>query len=204
VSRVLCGGFYFIFEKITFSRMYSTSAEECGQIDNIYRKYHSVLCFFAYKYTKLYEEAEDIVHSVFEKLLEKGIDLDNDNALKSYLFSAVHNACINHITRGNIKKKYSDYTISHESDSDDSSYLLDRIEVEILWEVFSKIEALPEECKKVFKLSYIEDMSNQEIADKLGISVNTVKSQKSRARQILKESLKDLFVLAIFILRYYR
>ena len=46
-------------------------------------------------------------------------------------------------------------------------------------------------------------MSNQEIADKLGISVNTVKSQKSRAKQLLKESLKELFVIAMFLLKNY-
>ena len=104
---------------------------------------------------------------------------------------------------GKLKKKYSDYTISHESDSDDSNYLLDRIEVEILFEVFSKIDELPKECNKIFKLSYIENLSNQEIADKLGISVNTVKSQKSRAKQLLRESLKDLFILALYLLKNY-
>jgi len=172
-------------------------------IDDVYQKYHSVLCFFAYKYTKSYTEAEDVVHSVFEKLLEKGIDLNNDKALKSYLFSSVHNACLNNLTRDTIRKKYSDYTIAHNADRDDSSYLLERIEVEILWEVFSKIDALPSECKKVFKLGYLENLSNVEIAERLGISVNTVKSQKSRAKQLLKESLKDLFVVAMTILKYY-
>lgn len=183
--------------------MSNISALKIGAIDDIYKKYHSVLCFFAYKYTKSYSEAEDVVHSVFEKLLEKSIDLDNEKAFKSYLFSAVHNACVNHIKQDNIKKRYTDYTISHESGRDDSSYLLDRIEVEILFEVFSKIDALPSECNKIFKLSYIENFSNQEIADKLGISVNTVKSQKSRAKQLLRESLKDLFLITLYLLKNY-
>jgi len=111
--------------------MDNISALKIGAINDVYEKYHSVLCFFAYKYTKSYSEAEDVVHSVFEKLLEKSVNLENDQALKSYLFSAVRNASLNHIKRDGIKKKYSDYTISHESDSDDSNYLLDRIEVEI-------------------------------------------------------------------------
>jgi len=183
--------------------MNNNSALKIGAINDVYEKYHSVLCFFAYKYTKSYSEAEDVVHSVFEKLLEKSVNLENDQALKSYLFSAVRNASLNHIKRDEIKKKYSDYTISHESDTDDSNYLLDRIEVEILFEVFSKIDALPTECNKIFKLSYIENLSNQEIADKLGISVNTVKSQKSRAKQLLRESLKDLFILALYLLKNY-
>ena len=169
----------------------------------LYEKYHSILCFFAYKYTKSYSEAQDIVHSFFEKILDKSIVLENEQALKAYLFSAIRNASLNHIKRDGIKQKHSNYTISHESFTDDSNYLLDRIEAEILYEVFSKIEELPKECNKIFKLSYIENLSNQEIAEKLGISVNTVKSQKSRAKQLLRESLKDLFVLALYLLKNY-
>lgn len=183
--------------------MGNTSALKIGTIGDVYKKYHSILSFFALKYTKSYSEAEDIVQSVFEKLLEKDIDLENDKALKSYLFSAVHNESLNFIKRDNIKKKFTDYSINHESESDESNYLLDRMEAEILFEIFSKIDALPKECNKVFKLSFIENYSNQEIADKLGISINTVKSQKSRAKQILRESLKDLFVFALYLLKNY-
>jgi len=183
--------------------MENTPALKTGTIADAYEKYHSVLSFFALKFTKSYSEAEDVVQSVFENLLNKTIDLDNDKALKSYLFSAVHNLSVNIIKRDNIKKRYTDYTIIHESRSEESNYLLDRIEAEILFEVFSRIEELPKECNKIFKLSYIEKSSNQEIADKLGISINTVKSQKNRAKQILRESLKDLFLLAMYLLKNY-
>lgn len=174
-----------------------------GAIKEIYSLYHSVLCFFAYKYTKSYDEAEDIVHSVFAKIIEKGVTLENDFTIKSYLFSSVRNASLNYIKKDNVRKRYSEYSSSNETGTDNSSYLLDRIETEILFEIFSKIDALPSGCNKVFRLSYIEGLSNQEIADKLGISLNTVKSQKARAKQLLKESLKDLFIIALYILKNY-
>ncbi|MPL93354.1 ECF RNA polymerase sigma factor SigL [bioreactor metagenome] len=174
-----------------------------GDIKEIYAKYHSLLCFYAYKYTKSYSEAEDVVQSVFTRLIERKISLSNENALKSYLFSAVRNSSLNHIKRDGVKKRFADYTFSQESDADNSGYLIDRIETEILFELFSSLDELPKECNKIFRLSYIEGMSNQEIADKLGISVNTVKSQKSRAKQLLKESLKELFVIAMFLLKNY-
>ena len=173
------------------------------KIRDIYSKYHSLLCFYAFKFTKSHSAAEDIVQSVFAKLFEKNITLDSENALKSYLFSAVRNTALNNIKREGIKNRFAVYTISHDGEADNSSYLLDRIETEILYELFSKLDQLPKECSKVFRLSYIEGMSNQEIADALGISVNTVKSQKSRAKQLLKESLKDLFVIAMFLLKQY-
>lgn len=168
-------------------------------LSDLYEKYKSVLCFFACRYTGSYLESEDIVHSVFENLLGKEIKLNDENAIRSYLFSAVHNACVNSISRKDTARRYYMYSLLNSSEGDDSGYLANRIETEVLWEVFSKVEQLPSECRKVFKLSYLNNLSNQEIADKLSISINTVKSQKSRAKQILKESLKDLFLFAAAI-----
>lgn len=179
---------------------HSLNSEE---IREIYSKYHSLLCFYASKYTKSHSEAEDIVHSVFARLIEGNLSLNNESALKSYLFSAVRNAALNNIKRDVIKKKFADYTTIHDSNADNSGYLVDKIEAEILFELFSKLDKLPKECNRIFRLSYIEGMSNQGIAERLGISVNTVKSQKSRAKQLLRESLGDLFVLAMFLLKNY-
>lgn len=183
--------------------MQSVSEINGFSIDDIYRRYRSVLCFFALKFTESYQEAEDIVQSVFIKLLDSNISLESEKALKSYLFSAVHNSCINAVHRSGIKKRYTDYILKHDTEIDDFNFLAEQMEAEILWELFSKIEELPSECRKVFRMSYIDDMTNQEIADKLGISVNTVKSQKARAKNILKSSLKDLFSVLFIYLNYF-
>ena len=90
--------------------------------------------------------------------------------------------------------------MSESQDIDDKSFLNSRIEAEVLWEIFSKVNELPSGCRQVFKMSYLENLSNQEIADRLGISVNTVKSQKARSKELLRESLKDLFAVAAVIL----
>jgi RNA polymerase sigma-70 factor (ECF subfamily) len=56
-------------------------------------------------------------------------------------------------------------------------------------------EILPEQCRETFKLSRFEGLKNQEIADKLNISVRTVETQIYRALKILKENLKDYIYL---------
>ena len=56
------------------------------------------------------------------------------------------------------------------------------------------IEELPDQCKSIFKLSRINGLKNQEIADKLDISVRTVETQIYRALKILKSRLKDYLV----------
>ena len=53
------------------------------------------------------------------------------------------------------------------------------------------IEELPTQCKSIFKLSRINGLKNQEIADKLDISVRTVETQIYRALKTLKSRLKD-------------
>ena len=174
--------------------------DETGSIiSEIYGSHRSFFCFYAMGYVDSYAEAEDIVHSVFEKVLSRNVDIKDPDALRSYLLAAVRNSCLNHITHQKVHGKYASHILSENEFFEDKGYINSRIEAEILWEVFSKIEQLPDGCRQIFRLSYLEDMSNQEIADRLGISVNTVKSQKARSKDLLKESLKDLFAIAAII-----
>lgn len=169
-------------------------------ISGLYESRRSFLCFYAMGFLDSYQEAEDVVQSVFEKLLLKDINLKDPMSLNSYLMSSVRNGCLNHLSRKKIHGRYASSILSENQDIDDKSFLNSRIEAEVLWEIFSKVNELPSGCRQVFKMSYLENLSNQEIADRLGISVNTVKSQKARSKELLRESLKDLFAVAAVIL----
>lgn len=164
----------------------------------LYKERKAFLCFYAMGMVGSYQEAEDIVHSVFEKMLSKE-SLPEASAFDSYVMSAVRNSCLNHLSRQKTHGKYASYVLKEGVSSEDHAYVNSRMEAEILWEVFSKIEELPEGCRQVFKMSYLENLSNQEIADALGISVNTVKSQKARSKELLRASLADLFTFAALI-----
>ena len=85
------------------------------------------------------------------------------------------------------------------TEADPQSYLTDQIETEVLTELFQAIEKLPAECGKVFKLSYLEGLPIEDVAQKLEISVYTVKSQRARARKLLQENLKDLYPVLAYI-----
>ncbi|MBQ6310200.1 MAG: RNA polymerase sigma-70 factor [Bacteroidales bacterium] len=165
-------------------------------VSEIYGKSRSFLCFYAMRFVESIQEAEDIVHSVFERMLSRNVELEDGKSVNSYLLSAVRNACLNHITKKKVHSRYVSAWLKEAETSDEDSYVNSRIETEILWEVFSKVDNLPDGCRQIFKMSYLEGMSNQEIADRLGISVNTVKSQKARSKELLRESLKDLFAVA--------
>jgi len=62
------------------------------------------------------------------------------------------------------------------------------------------ISTLPDACREIFKLSRNEDMKYSEIAEKLGISVNTVKTQMKIALARLRETLKDYLMILLFFI----
>ena len=161
-------------------------------------KFYPGLCLFAHRIVKNFDEAEDIVQNTFIALWNKNVELTKKTSLKSYLYSSVYNACINHVKKqAYVGEKMKEF---HQEEYDDKNYLLQRIENEVIEEIFHTIERLPEECKKVFKLSYIEGLEVNRVAEILDISENTVKTQRLRARKFLKENLKDLFPLLLLFI----
>ena len=161
--------------------------------------YYHRLCFYAVKYVKDIEEAKDIVQEVLVKIWERKIPFSNELALSAYLYSSVYHSCIDRLTLQGIHNRHHHQIQKNNCDIDSMNYLNERIENEILWEIFEAVEQLPEECKKVFKLSYIEKLDIAQVARLLNISEHTVKSQRARGKKLLQEYLKDLFSIASII-----
>ncbi len=173
--------------------------ENKKNMKRIYDDYYHRLCFYAAKYMKDIEEAKDIVQDVFVKIWEREISFSNELALSAYLYSSVYHACIDRLTLQGIHNRHHLRIQKTNHDIDSANYLNKRIEDEVLWEIFEAVEQLPEECKKVFKLSYIEKLDIAQVAKLLNISEHTVKSQRARGKKLLQEYLKDLFSIASVI-----
>ena len=139
----------------------------------LFHRYYAALCFFANKILKDEEAARDVVQEVFIRFYEKSYDFPNLIALKSFLYST---------------PKY-----------EEATYFRHQIEAEIFEEIFAAIEELPSECRRIFKMSYLEHMDIREITEKLQIAESTVKTQRQRAKQYLRKRLKNLYTLVIFL-----
>ncbi len=167
------------------------------ELNKLFQQYYHSLCFFAGKYLNDIAEVKDTVQDVFVNLCEKKIVFKDSRAIKSYLYKSVYNSCMNKLRidtlHSNVEKKIADETeeLSH------SNYLNDRIETEVLLEIFEAVESLPQECRKIFKLSYISGYDIESVARELNISEHTVRSQRTRAKKILRASLKDIFLLSV-------
>lgn len=170
----------------------------------LFKTYYNRLCAFAVNFVSRNDLAEDIVADVFLKLWEKKESVNITDSISSYLFRAVKNSCINYLNR----EKRRSHTISENEISllnlkleyliSERYPLTDLIGKELEERIKTEIEKLPGQCREIFYLSRFEDFSHKEIAEKLGISENTVKVQIYRALSKLRQGLKDY--LAIFIL----
>ncbi len=81
-----------------------------------------------------------------------------------------------------------------ESEEDQDCFLLRQMESEVVTELFEAIDELPERCREIFYMAYLQEKEEKQIAELLRVSVNTVKTQKQRAKAYLKGRLGELFV----------
>ncbi|MDH6304920.1 RNA polymerase sigma-70 factor (ECF subfamily) [Parabacteroides sp. PF5-5] len=139
---------------------------------------------WSYKITKNSQAAEDIVQDFFVRYWEKRKTLFFYPSFAAYAYRAMYNASLNYI-RDN-ERFISGYEITID--------LMDMdVEDEDLQELkrllLKAIDELPDRCKKIFVMATLEKKKYTEVADLLGISVNTVKVQVSKAYRILKEKI---------------
>ena len=160
--------------------------------EKFFKDNFKTLCYFAFQILKNMAEAEDVVQDTFIKFWDKMADFDNEQAIKSFLYLSVRNACLNMIRHKKIIQNHVEIQppnlhIEHPE------ILNDIVNAEVLARVYKAVETLPDGCKKIFEMSYFEELKNPQIAEILEVSVNTVKTQKYRAIKLLNEKLKPVF-----------
>lgn len=151
--------------------------------------YFRALCLFSEKITGDSVSAQDIAEESIIKLWENRGDFTSFPAVKKYLYICARNACFNDLKLGGRREKRQDeYTRRQEPA--EGFVLNEIIRADVMAEIYTAIEQLPEKMGLVFKLAYLEGLSNREIADQLALSVHTVKNQKSRALELLRLQFK--------------
>lgn len=157
----------------------------------VFKDYFSLLRTYAMRFLDEPEDAEEIVQDVYVKFWEKCESLAPDSSVKSYLYRSVHNSCLNFLKHEKVKDSYRQYVIGFMEEAvDDGDHesnregLRDRI--------MEEINKLPPRCSEIFKLSRLEGLKYQEIAEHLDISIKTVEVQMGKALRTLRETLKDV------------
>ena len=157
-------------------------------IDLIFRQYYKICHLSAIRIVKDEHIAEDIVQEVFLELWKKRGRHIINTALKAYLRRSVVNRSLNYIRDLKIKFDEEDKIPNISSKEQGALKGLETDELEV--KINEAINKLPERCRVVFTLSRFEDMSYQQIADELHISIKTVENQISKALKLLRVAIK--------------
>ncbi|WP_341836729.1 RNA polymerase sigma-70 factor [Chitinophaga pollutisoli] len=175
--------------------------ELSAAIEPLFHQYYPRLCEFAFRYLNDEALAEDVVQDVFVLLCERsGLLPESDTARKNYLYAVVRNACFNRLRHLKVVHRHQDEQLREQPFSP-AEVLETIISTEMLSAMHAAVASLPEGCAAVLRKSYVEGLSNTEIAESLKISIHTVKSQKQRALSLLRERLGPGFVFLLFFIR---
>ena len=157
----------------------------------VFRANFGALISYAMRFLDEREEAEEIVQDVFVKFWDKCEDLAPDSSIKSYLYRSVHNTCLNFIKHQKVKDAYRQHVIAYMEHTTEIS--IEHSDPDKLRnQIMEAIDQLPPRCSEIFKLSRMEGLKYQEIADHLEISVKTVEVQMGKALRVLREKLAHL------------
>ena len=167
----------------------------------IYMRYNKMLYVLAYKYLKDSFRAEDIVQQVFLKLWEARSLFAGAINLRNYLYTSAKNLILNEI-RDNFSDMEKNYAVIQNAPEFEDK-LQSALEEKDLFQHFYKILAeLPEQKRKVCLLKIRDNLSNQEVADKLHISVPTVKSHYSQAIKLLRDKMGRLLGILLLVCKW--
>lgn len=170
-------------------------------IEELFTAYYARLCEFAYRIVACHETAEDLVQNVFVSLLEKNqLVCVSPGSERPYLYGMVKHAALNNVRRQNIAERIFKKHAPRETEERDISHHM--MYAEVLGELHAALNTLPKGCVDICKLAYFEGKKNGEIAIALGVSINTIKSQKQRALKLLRQKISpQALVLLAFILQ---
>ena len=161
--------------------------------ETLYASYYAALCSYADGIVKDSDTAQDIVQDTLIRIWNSDRTFPDIKELTWYLYRSTYNNALFHLrtqaSRQNILRKM----VAEEVELPDEQFAL-TVREELIRQLYVYIEDLPEERKKILLMS-IQGHSGNEIADLLGISINTVKTQKNRGFKYLREKLKDSVLL---------
>lgn len=166
------------------------------KMKELFTLYYPRLCYFAFQIVGDEAVAEDLVQDAFVRYWQN-IDkiATDDQAVYRFLYVCVRNLCYNHLKRRQVVRRWEG--LREMRDHEDPVFVNHIIRSEVIAEVHRIMEQMPAACRQIFEMSYLEGIPNSIIAEKLSISINTVKTQKQRGIRFLRKKISPEFYVIL-------
>lgn len=156
----------------------------------IYERYWETLINHAYKRLDSAELAEDLVQDLFAYLFSKRQEINITTSVDAYLKTSLKRKVLNVYRSRQVYLRFAHHTISQPEEGPLSPQ--QELQIKDLAVKLEKItQNLPLKCRQVFELSRLEQLTNQQIAAELSISVSTVEKHISKALKIIRKELGE-------------
>jgi RNA polymerase sigma-70 factor, ECF subfamily len=150
----------------------------------IYKLHYQQLCNRVNMIISDPKSSEDIVQDVIFELWKKKDQIIIQNSLLPYLRTACRNRALNYLRDKDPRTEDESVLDDFENRDISIAEIMEASEVEK--KIKASLDKLPEKCRLVFVMSRYEELTYNEIAAKLEISVKTVENQISKALQLLR------------------
>lgn len=178
-------------------------ASKIGVFESAFDRYYDEL--FSFCVRKVYSEdmAKDIIQEAFMALWSSLDDIATEQEFKPFLYGVIRNKVLMQYRKSEVHMRYAFNTTSHATQEESSENILLKKELESI--IASEVKSMPARMQEIYLLKKESNKSVKEIAEKLGISEQTVKNQLQNAYSRLKLRLKDYNSPAIvtgFVMSY--
>ena len=188
-----------ISDKQLFLAISKGSHEAFHRFFDTYKKHVSG---FLYKRLRSREDVEELVQVVFMKIWENRGIIDHERSPNAYLFTIAKNCALDVLRQKARRLLFEKQLIDNFKVSEDGEAPI--IDEDLKRYINNLITHIPERRREIFKLRYEKQLSYKEIAEKLGISENTVHSQISHALRYLREQLgKELWTVTFSLITFF-
>ena len=168
------------------------------EFEDIYKEYSKPMFLYALSFLISEEEAEDVIQEVFINFWKDDTYQKIKNEVtKTYLFRSVKNNCLNRLKKRDVLRDRLDLFREDVAEEEMMTW-----NDELIQEVETEITGMPEQTREIIQSVFFREMKYQEVADQLGISINTVKTLLKNGMRHLRERFAergDLFLVIALI-----
>lgn len=158
-----------------------------GAYRSVFDRFYVPLCSFARVILNDGAQSEDVVQEAFCKLWDRKTSLSAVHNLRAFLYTMVRNACFDYL-RQEKRQSHLQETSGETQLYSDAFLEAAVLQEEVLQIIISEIDALPDHYATVLKMLFIEGLDYRQISSRLQIPVATLRKQKERALQQLRQA----------------